>query len=88
MSFIITLLSSHLLSVLESELVANEPAIVAMITSEIQLLITKLESFIQAKEPALAAVLNPVLATAGSLVNTGVQAGASAIMAQAAVDAA
>ena len=72
MSFILTLLSSHLLSVLESELASNEPAIV-----------DKLEAFIAAKEPALAAVVNPVLTTAGNVAAQAVQAAGTVVEAAA-----
>jgi hypothetical protein len=83
MSFILTLLSSHLLSVLESELASNEPAIVNMIVQEMQLLVNKLEAFIAAKEPALAAVVNPVLTTAGNVAAQAVQAAGTVVEAAA-----
>lgn len=74
MSFILTLLSSHLLSVLESELASNEPAIVNMIVKEMQLLVNKLEAFIAAKDPSLATVVNPVLTTVGNVAASALQA--------------
>jgi hypothetical protein len=80
MSFIITLLSSHLLSVIENELVSNEPEIVAMIEQELSLLITKLESYLTSKNAPVATIVNPVLTRATTLSNAVINAGAAAIM--------
>lgn len=80
MNLIITLLSSHLLTVLENELLANEPAIVAMIEQEIQLLINKLEAFLESKQPVVAKVVNPALDVANKALDAGVEAGAVAVL--------
>ena len=56
-SIILSLLSSHIISIVESLIVAAEPTVIA----EIQLLIGKLEAYIEGKVPAIAAVVNPVL---------------------------
>lgn len=52
MNTILTVLSNHLLTVIEHELINAEPAIAAMIENELQLLIKKLESFLQSKSQA------------------------------------
>ena len=79
-SIILSLISSHLLTIIEDELAAEEPAIVALVVQEIQLLISKLEAFIEAKQPIVAAVVNPALAVASTAAVNGDNAAASAIM--------
>lgn len=83
MSLVISLLCGHLLSVIESELIKEEPEIVSMIETELKLLITKIQYLLEQKSPAAAAVLNPALTEADNLANTGIEAGATAIMGEA-----
>lgn len=80
-NLILTLISTHLLSLIESELEAAEPAAVALILKEIQLLADKLESFITAKSPAVAAVVNPALSVAANDAGNAVNAAAEVMMA-------
>lgn len=80
MNLLITLISSHLLTILENELMASEPEIVSMIVKEVELLINKLEAFINEKSPALASVLNPALDEANKLSSSAVNAAADDVM--------
>jgi hypothetical protein len=60
MNLLLTVLSSHLLSIIESILAYEEPAIVNALEDEINLLITKLQSYVKAKPqlvaPAVASI--------------------------------
>ena len=49
MQMLLTFIGSHLLTILESLLVQEEPVIVAQVEKEAQLLISKIESLLQAK---------------------------------------
>ena len=70
MSLVLTLLSSHILTILENELVSSEPAIKNMIVQEIELLISKLENLIEKKSPKVSGVANTGLTELGkTLVN-------------------
>jgi len=70
MSLVLTSLSSHILTILENELVSSEPAIKNMIVQEIELLISKLENLIEKKSPKVAGVANTGLTELGkTLVN-------------------
>ncbi len=57
-SAIMTLLISHILTFVESELVKEEPELVAHLTQDVQSLIAKLEALIEGKSQAVAAVVN------------------------------
>ena len=83
MNMIITLLSSHLLSVIESSLIANEPEIIATIEKELELLIVKIESFLTKKSPTLAGVVTPILTAANNVADTSIEAAGNAALAQA-----
>ena len=74
MNLLITYISSHLLSIIESELASNAPEIIAITQKEIQLLISKLESYIDKKAPEAAPIATPVLNTIGSVANSAVSA--------------
>lgn len=78
-NFILSIISSHLLTMIEKELIDAEPAIVKMIEQEITLLINKLESFLSEKVPAVAKVINPELEKADALFGVAIEAGAKAI---------
>ena len=64
---ILTLIVSHLLTFIESELVKNEPKIIGAVTQDVQSLIAKLEKLIADKAqtyavknaPGLTGVANP-----------------------------
>lgn len=81
MSLILTLLSSHLLTIIEGELVNAEPAIVNMIIQEIELLISKLENYIEGKSPTVAAAATPVLNSVANTASNMVQAAGEAAVA-------
>lgn len=83
MNLILTLLSSHLLTVIENSLIANEPAIVATIEQEINLLITKLESFLQKKSPTASSIVTPILNSVNSVADVAVEAAGNAALAKA-----
>jgi hypothetical protein len=83
MNMILTLLSSHLLSVIESALISDEPAIVAAIEKELELLVMKLESFITSKSPAVSAVVTPILNGVNAVVDASVEAAGNAAVAKA-----
>lgn len=74
-SLILSLLSSHLLTVVEDLIVASEPTVVA----EIQLLISKLENYISGKSAAVAAVVNPDLNEASADASSAVSAAATTL---------
>jgi hypothetical protein len=82
-NMIITLLSNHLLSVIESSLIAAEPELVDSIEKELSLLITKLESFIQSKSPAVSAVVKPILNSANTVADATIEAAGNAALSQA-----
>lgn len=78
MQMLLTFIGSHLLTILENLLVQEEPAIVAQVEKEAQLLILKIESLLQSKSPA-AAALNPALNLVGTLANDAVAAAGNAV---------
>jgi len=63
-SAILTLLVSHILTFVESELIKEEPAILATLEADLQSLISKLQSLLSSKSTAIASAVNPVLSTA------------------------
>ena len=73
-SAILTLLISHILTFVESELLKEEPTLLAALESDIQSLISKLESLIASKSPAVAAAVNPALNVASVVAVDAVQA--------------
>lgn len=81
MNMLLTAISSHLLTIIENELIAAEPEIVATIEAELKLLITKIESFLSSKSSSVAAVVNPILNGANSVADTAINAGANAALA-------
>jgi hypothetical protein len=80
MSAIMSLIISHLLTIIENELINEEPKIVNLIVEEIQLLINKLENLIENKSSGVAAVVNPALAVASIAAVNGINAASGAIM--------
>ena len=78
-SAIMSLLISHILTFLESELAKEEPVLQAALEADIKSLIKKLESMISAKSPAAAAIVNPVLASVSSVALDAVQAAGSVV---------
>lgn len=82
MNLILTLLSSHLLSIIENALIKEEPEIVAAMEQEIALLITKLESYVSKKSPAVSAVVTPILNSANNVVDASIEAAGNAALAQ------
>ena len=60
-SAIMSLLISHILTFVESEIAKAEPEMVAALTKDIESLVSKLEALIAKKSPAVAAVTNTVL---------------------------
>lgn len=61
MSLLLTALINHILSLIESEIVKQEPATVAAIAKELEVLVAKLESYIALKNAQVAVVVNPVI---------------------------
>jgi hypothetical protein len=80
MQMLLTFIGSHLLTILESLLVQEEPVIVAQVEKEAQLLISKIQSLLQSKSPAAAAALNPAINLVGTLANDAVAASGNAIV--------
>ena len=74
MQMLLTFIAIHLLTILENLLVQEEPAIVAQVEKEAQLLILKIESLLKSKSPAAAAALNPAINLVGTLANDAVAA--------------
>ncbi len=74
MQMLLTFIGSHLLTILENLLLQEEPAIVAQVEKEAQLLILKIESLLQAKSPAAAKVLDPALNLVGTVAKDAVSA--------------
>lgn len=83
MNLILTLLSSHLLTVIENALITDEPAIVSAIEQEIALLITKLESFMQKKSSVASAIVTPILNSVNSVADVALEAAGNAALSQA-----
>lgn len=73
-SAIMTLLISHILTFVESELLKEEPEIIAGLVKDVQSLISKLEALIATKSPTVAAVVNPVLSSVSTVAADAVQA--------------
>lgn len=80
MQMLLTFIGSHLLTILETLLVQEEPVIIAQVEKEAQLLIAKIESLLQSKSPKAASVLNPALNVVSHLTNDAVSAAGNAIM--------
>ncbi len=57
-SIILTFLAKHILELVESELIKEEPALIAATTQDVRLLIAKLESLISSKSAPNSAVSN------------------------------
>lgn len=82
MNMLLSILASHLLSVIESSLVSEEPEIVATIEKEIELLIIKLQSFIKDKSPTMATVVSPILDGVNTVADASIEAAANAAIHQ------
>lgn len=78
MSLLLTVLSSHLLSEIENELIKSEPAIVEMIINEINLLVTKLQAFIDQHAPKIGQVVDPILSAAENVTERAINAAGDA----------
>lgn len=72
MSLLLSALMSHILSLLEKELVNAEPEIVAVIVKEVNDLMSKLQLLIDSKKPSIAPIINPVIATATKIIDSGI----------------
>lgn len=83
-SAIMSLLISHILTFVESELAKEEPDLLAALEADIKSLIVKLESMLSAKSPSVASVVNPALNQVSSVTLDAVQAAGDAIMADSA----
>ena len=83
MNMLLTLISAHLLTIIENLLIADEPQIVAAAEQEVALLITKLESYLKKSSPVAAEVITPVLNGTQKVFNTGLNAAASAVAVEA-----
>lgn len=80
MSILLSILGSHIVRVVEDELVNDEPAVVDMIVKEIELLIMKLENLIANKSPEISGLCKPVLDDIGkAAVNMTQAAGDAAV---------
>ena len=73
-SAIMSLIISHLLTFIESELIKSEPKMIAALVHDIQSLISKLELMIQTKSPAVASVLAPVLNSVQNITDSAIEA--------------
>ncbi len=69
MQMLLTFISSHLLTILESLLIKEEPQIVAQTQKEAQLLILKIESLLKSRYPTMEKVLDPMLNNANTINN-------------------
>jgi malonyl CoA-acyl carrier protein transacylase len=78
-SAILSLLISHVLTFVESELVKEEPQLVALVVQDIQSLIAKLESMISAKSRNAAAIAVPLLNLAQSAAVSAVEAAGQSV---------
>jgi hypothetical protein len=78
-SAILSLLISHILTFLESELIKAEPELVANIEADIKSLITKLETLISSKSPAAAAIANPVLTAVSNVADAAIEAAGNTV---------
>jgi hypothetical protein len=81
-SAIMSLLMSHILTYVESELEKEEPAMLVALESDVQSLVSKLQALIAAKSPAIAAVVNPALAVVSNVAVDAVQAAGAAVEAE------
>lgn len=82
MNMLLSILASHLLSVIESSLISDEPEIVATIEKEIELLTIKLQSFIKDKSPTVATVVSPILDGVNKVADVSIEAAANAAIHQ------
>ena len=81
MSMILTMLSNHLLTIIENEIVSEEPAAVALVVQELELLVSKIEAFIAGKSAAVANVVDPVVDAVAGAAEAGVAAAGAALTA-------
>lgn len=61
MSLLLSALIGHVLSLIEAEIAREEPAAIAAIAKELEVLVARLESYIALKNPQIAAVANPAI---------------------------
>jgi hypothetical protein len=78
MQMLLTFIASHLLTILENILIQEEPAIVAQVQKEAELLVSKIEYLLQKKSPAVAAALTPALNLVGTVATDAVSAAGNA----------
>lgn len=79
-SAIMSLLISHILTFLESELAKEEPALMEALIADVQSLVKKLESMIEAKSPKVAAAINPSLEVAAHVAADALQAAGDVVL--------
>ena len=77
----LSLLISHILTFLESELAKQEPALMAALIADVQSLVKKLESMIATKSPSVAAVVNPMLDSVSHVAGDALQAAGNVVQA-------
>ena len=77
---LISMLISHILTFLESELMKEEPALVAALVHDVQSLILKLQGLISSKLPAEAPALNSALKVISLVASDAVQAAGSVVV--------
>jgi hypothetical protein len=80
-SAIMSLLISHILTFVESEIIKEEPALVATLVQDIESLISKLENLIEGKSTKASAITTPVLNTIGAAAVSAVEAAGAAVAA-------
>jgi hypothetical protein len=78
-SAIMSLLISHILTFVESELLKEEPELMAVLTQDVQSLISKLEALISGKSTAVAKVVNPVLDVTSKVVTDAISAAGASV---------
>lgn len=80
MSIILSLLSAHLISIIEGLIISSEPEIAAVVDKEIELLIAKLETYLQNKSPKASKIVNPVLNVVESVSQSAINAGGDTVV--------
>lgn len=81
-SAIMSLLISHILTFIESELAKEEPVLMAALIADIQSLIAKLESMLTIKSPKISSLANPVLSTVSTGAIDALQAAGNVVEAR------
>ena len=85
-SAILTMIISHILTFLESELIKEEPDLIASLIHDVQSLVLKLEGLIASKLPAMAPALNASMTNLSVIASDAIQVVGSDIVSGVAVN--